>query len=278
MRPFLKWAGNKHQIIKHIIGALPPGNRLIEPFVGSGSVFLNAEYYGYVVADINADLINLYGLVKNDGINFMDYCKSFFTTANNTEQRYYELRDIFNTTTDVELKSALFVYLNRHGFNGLCRYNSKGGFNVPFGTYDKPYFPADEMLQFHLKSQDVYFVHGDFETIMEHEPFAGDVVYCDPPYMALTDTANFSSYSVESFTYEDHVRLVSNAKRLRNAGIPVFISNHCTPEVLSLYNDADKRLLLPVQRFMAADGDARTQVTEVLAVYCNNFIFKGNYE
>jgi DNA adenine methylase len=274
MKPFLKWAGNKHQIIDDVVSILPAGNRLIEPFVGSGSVFLNTDYHGYVVADINNDLINLYNLVKDEGIDFIEYCRTFFVPAHNDESRYYELRTLFNTTIDTREKSALFVYLNRHCFNGLCRYNSKGGFNVPFGKYDNPYFPEQEMINFNIKSQDVFFVNSDFESFMDSETFAGDVVYCDPPYMALTDTANFTDYAQESFTDDDHIRLVNKAKELRDIGIPVIISNQCTSEVLSLYDEADKIMVLPVQRYMAADGDSRKKVKEVLAIFGNNLILE----
>jgi DNA adenine methylase len=92
--------------------------------------------------------------------------------------------------------------------------------------------------------------------------------------MALTDTANFTDYAQESFTDDDHIRLVNKAKELRDIGIPVIISNHCTSEVLSLYDEADKIMVLPVQRYMAADGDSRKKVKEVLAIFGNNLILE----
>jgi DNA adenine methylase len=278
MKPFLKWAGSKHQIITQIAKSLPSGNRLIEPFVGSGAVFLNTDYHGYVVADINNDLINLYNLVKNEGIDFIQYCKTFFNTENNVEERYYELRELFNSTDDIRLKSALFVYMNRHCFNGLCRYNSKGGFNVPYGKYDNPYFPEEEMINFNIKSQGVYFVNSDFESFIDSETFAGDIVYCDPPYMALTDTSNFTDYAQESFNNFDHGRLLNKALELRDMGIPVIISNHCTQEVLELYEEADKIIVIPVQRYMAADGESRKKVKEVIAIFGNNLILETKRE
>jgi DNA adenine methylase len=160
MKPFLKWAGNKHQIVRHIrsiLDTLPPGSRLIEPFVGSGAVFLNTRYPRYLLSDVNQDLIHLYQTLQSEGQNFIDYCRSFFVPENNTPDRFYELRVTFNTTQNKTLKAALFLYLNRHCYNGLCRYNAKNGFNVPFGRYSKPYFPEQEMWAFYEKSREAVF-------------------------------------------------------------------------------------------------------------------------
>jgi DNA adenine methylase len=114
MKPFLKWAGSKYKIIDKIRQSLPSGNRLIEPFVGSGAVFLNTDYPEYLVADTNADLINLYTCIKSQGFDFIDYAKQLFNRDNNQAESFYHLRQEFNQTTSLERKSALFIYLNRH--------------------------------------------------------------------------------------------------------------------------------------------------------------------
>ena len=141
MKPFLKWAGNKYRIVNKIRGLLPPGRRLIEPFAGAAAVFLNTHYAYNIVNDLNVDLINLYLVLKAHGPAFIDECKSLFVPDNNSPDAYYALRQEFNETKDRVRKSALFLYLNRHGYNGLCRYNSEGSFNVPFGRYKKRIFP-----------------------------------------------------------------------------------------------------------------------------------------
>ena len=161
MRPFLKWAGNKYRIVDRIKSALPKGERLVEPFVGSGALFMNTDYAEYLLADVNADLISLFQIVQEQGEPFIDYCQTFFTPEKNDKEQYYKYRDLFNTTTDLIEKGALFLYLNKHGFNGLCRYNQSGGFNVPFGTYVKPYFPRKEMCFFYQKAKNVTFVCAD---------------------------------------------------------------------------------------------------------------------
>ena len=151
----------EQKIIDKIIKVLPHGNRLIEPFVGSGAVFLNTNYKEYLCIDKNADLINLFKILQKEGMGFIEYARQFFTGYNN-EEDFYKLRDEFNYSKDIYKKSAIFIYLNRHCFNGLCRYNLKGNFNVPFGRYKSPLFPQQEMQYFHIKSQNVNFMHADF--------------------------------------------------------------------------------------------------------------------
>lgn len=265
MKPFLKWAGNKYQIIERVKDVLPNGNRLIEPFAGSGAVFLNTDYSRYVLADSNADLINLYQTLKKEGDSFIDYARKLFTQKNNSETAFYKLRDKFNTTQDVRVKSALFIYLNRHGFNGLCRYNLKGEFNVPFGRYTKPYFPELEMSYFQLKARKSAFKHADFEKTMRAAK-PGDVVYCDPPYVPLSMTANFTSYSKGGFGRDQQLKLARLAEELAKGGITVVISNHDTEFVHKAYAKA-KIFQFDVQRFISCDGANRGKAAEVLAVF-----------
>src|SRR5256885_670180 len=104
MKPFLKWAGNKYQIVERIKAALPRGKRLIEPFVGSGAIFLNTNYPRYLLSDANADLINLYKHLQEDGQAFIDFCRAFFIPENNAALAYYEHRACFNATSDTRLK------------------------------------------------------------------------------------------------------------------------------------------------------------------------------
>ncbi len=121
---------------------------MIEPFVGAGSVFLNTDYDHYLLADINPDLINLYNHLKDEPQRFIEDARALFQPEYNKKEVYLALRVEFNQCTDTYRRSLLFLYMNRHGFNGLCRYNKKGGFNVPFGSYKKPYFPEKEMVFF----------------------------------------------------------------------------------------------------------------------------------
>lgn len=266
MKPFLKWAGNKYRIIERIKAVLPPGKRLIEPFVGSGAVFLNTEYPSYLLADANADLINLYQQLQAEEQRFIDHCRSFFVPENNQAERFYEFRQQFNNTVDPVEKAALFVYLNRHCYNGLCRYNAKGRFNVPFGRYARPYFPQIEMNLFWQRARTATFLVSHFVDILEQaEP--GDVVYCDPPYVPLSKTSSFTSYSKHRFGMKEQEMLVRLAKSLAQRGIVVAISNHDTGFSRKAYADADQIESFQVQRFISRNGNGRAKVAETLVVY-----------
>ena len=144
-RAFLKWAGGKYPLLDDIKRHLPEGECLIEPFVGAGSVFLNTDYSRYVLSDINSDLISLYTTVKDKTDDYVSEARLLFTAEHNQAEVYYQLREEFNQSRDEFRRALLFLYLNRHGYNGLCRYNLRGEFNVPFGRYKKPYFPETEL-------------------------------------------------------------------------------------------------------------------------------------
>lgn len=265
MKPFLKWAGNKYKIVERIKALLPKGKRLVEPFVGSGALFLNTEFPSYLLADANADLINLYHHLQEKGDTFIEYCRPFFAPENNERGRYYQFRTQFNQTEDSHLKSALFLYLNKHGYNGLCRYNRKGQFNVPFGRYKRPYFPEAEMRHFHQKAQRATFQQASFTAVMAAcQP--GDIVYCDPPYVPLSDTANFTSYSANGFGWAEQTKLAQLAEELAQRGIPVIISNHDTAEVRQVYTAA-KIEAFPVRRFISCNGRKRDNADELLALF-----------
>lgn len=265
MKPFLKWAGNKYQIIERVRYALPAGNRLIEPFLGSGSVFLNTDYSRYLLTDSNQDLISLYQYLQAEGDKFIQDCQEFFVPKNNQRDAFYEFRVLFNATQDLRLKALLFVYLNKHCFNGLCRYNAKGEFNTPFGSYKKPYFPEKEMLFFYEKAKQAVFKSADFLTTMG-EAMVGDVVYCDPPYAPLSKTASFTGYSAGGFDQKQQMLLAEMAGKLASKGIAVIISNHDTELTRSAYEKASISSF-PVQRFISADGKNRQKAIEILAVF-----------
>lgn len=264
-RPFLKWAGGKFKIIDKILTELPKGRRLIEPFVGSGAVFLNAPYKQFILADINKDLIDLFTFVQQEGHEFADYASKLFMPENNQADVFYELRTEFNTTTDERRKAALFIYLNRHCFNGLYRCNSKGNFNVPFGRYKKPSFPYDSILSFCEKSQQATFLHQDFLQTMDMAQH-GDVVYCDPPYAPLSSTASFSDYTAAGFSLEQQQQLAEKAKKLSQRGVRVIISNHDTPFTREIYHEATI-VEFDVQRFISSKTSQRKKAPELVACF-----------
>lgn len=264
-RPFLKWAGNKYRLLQRIKPLLPAGKKLIEPFAGSAAVFLNTDYPSYLLSDINPDLIHLYQLVQHQGDNFIDRAATYFKPRYNTEEKYYQLRDKFNASKSLLEKSALFLYLNRHGYNGLCRYNSKRQFNVPFGRYVKPYFPVHELQYFHHKSQAAEFVCEDFLVSLKRAR-RGHVVYCDPPYVPLSQSANFTNYGGNGFNLTHQQQLADIAKHLATKNIPVLLSNHDTHYTRELYQGS-QQVYFPIQRFISCQGNNRKPVYEMLALF-----------
>jgi len=265
-RPFLKWAGNKYRIIDRVRAVLPAGKCLIEPFAGSAAVFLNTDYEHYIINDNNPDLIHLYNILKKEGVAFIKKCRYYFTPRFNNEEQYYKLRKKFNETSDTYKRAVLFVYLNRHGYNGLCRYNRKGGYNVPFGRYKSPYFPEKEMFAFHKKAKNAEFVLSGFEQIIQSAK-KGDVVYCDPPYVPLSPSANFTSYSSGGFNMEEQQQLADLANEISVKGIPVLISNHNTSFTRKAYDKANKITKFHVQRFISCNGKKRGTAGELLALF-----------
>lgn len=264
-RAFLKWAGGKYGLIEHINRRLPEGQVLVEPFVGAGSVFLNSDYDAYLLADINADLINLYQLLKQTPDAFIRDAAALFVDANNEKSAYYAFRTAFNQEQEPSRRALLFLYLNRHGYNGLCRYNKKGGFNVPFGAYKRPYFPEKELWFFAEKAQKATFVCQSYDQVFAQAQ-SDQVFYCDPPYAPLSSTASFTTYAANGFTLDDQAILARLARETSARGVPVLISNHDIPLTRELYRDASLDVVA-VKRTISRHGHNRKKVDELLALF-----------
>ena len=266
IRAFLKWAGGKYSLAERIVETMPPASKLIEPFVGAGSVFLNSNFESYLLNDINPDLIDLYKTLKRRPQQYIRDARRFFVAENNTESAYYTLREKFNSTTDTYQRNLLFLYLNRHGYNGLCRYNRSGSFNVPFGRYVKPYFPEAELEAFAEKAKLATFTCLPFNQVFRRAR-QDTVIYCDPPYVPINTTAMFTDYSSKGFSLDQQVELARQARHAAlKRGIPVLISNHDVPFTRDLYQHAEVSAL-KVKRSISQNGKNRTAVSELLALY-----------
>lgn len=268
LKPIFKWPGGKFRLLDAILPMLPPGRRLVEPFVGSGAVFLNADYPAYLLADINPDLIGFYQALAERGDGLIEECRRLFSPDGNQSDTYYQRRDSFNALAAGAKRAALFLYLNRHGYNGLIRYNARGEFNVPFGRYLKPYFPEAEMLAFLDKTRrrKVEFLAADFRDAFKRVR-KGDVVYCDPPYIPLSATANFTSYSASAFGPDEQKELAKRLEAVAAKGATAVVSNHDSAEARALYAGAARTRQVEVRRFISCNGDKRDAVRELLAVY-----------
>lgn len=269
MKSFLKWAGGKSRLMPELSKYFPEGeHRFIEPFFGSGVVGLNVPYKNVIANDVNKDLVHIWRRIQKDFDNFFVECRKLFCQKNNTKTAYLRLRDEFNTSTDMDRRSVLFVYLNRHCFNGLCRYNSSGGFNVPFGDYENPYFPCDELVYCSKRIVNFEFHEQDFRTLMNWAG-KGDVVYCDPPYFPLSDTSNFTSYEAGGFGLKEQLDLAQLAFEASERGATVIISNHYNWYSKELYGKIYRAKLktIDVSRTISANSDSRKPTKEVIAVF-----------
>lgn len=263
-KTILKWAGSKVRIMEQLRPHLPKAKRLVEPFAGSCAVMMNTDYEQYLIADANPDLINLYLMAQSLPVQFMPNAEYYFQTFNQVKS-YYDIRNKFNTTKKhmtPEGMAVNFLYLNRHCYNGLCRYSEKTGFNVPFGNYKKPYFPKEEIITFAVKSQDAIITCLEWQDTLSLVEYS-DGIYCDPPYMGGSDS--FTQYHTAGFTYADHEALAIALKDINDSqGNPITVSN--SPQAKTLYADLGFTIHeIEAPRTIAANGN-RKSATEIIAV------------
>ncbi|EPA9860563.1 TPA: Dam family site-specific DNA-(adenine-N6)-methyltransferase [Escherichia coli] len=265
-RSIFKWAGGKFGVLEQIFRYLPEGKRLIEPFVGGGAVFMNAGYQENLLNDVNADLINFYKTLQREAHSLITLAHRFFQDYN-TQEGYLAVRNAFNKQVYDDLhRAAAFLFLNRHCFNGLTRYNQAGEFNVGYGKYKTPYFPLQEMEAFLGAEGRSEFVCGDFAAVIEAAG-EGDVIFCDPPYEPLPNTEGFTNYSGHDFKFEEQKRLVSLLTDAHRRGAKVLITNSGAPNIRELYQDSGFRVeLLFARRSVSCKGDTRGVAHDVIAI------------
>jgi len=242
IKPFLKWAGGKTQLLGDIEQQFPFKKQdsftFIEPFVGSGAVFFwvinnYPNVHCCIINDINTDLINTYHTIHNDVETLISqlsiWQEEYHTLANDIEVKkayYYDKRTAFNTKQeDIITQSALFIFLNRTCFNGLYRVNRSGGFNVPIGSYKMPKICDPENLRNVSQAlQNVVILHGDFEQTLEHAE-TNTCFYLDPPYKPLSASSSFNAYAADSFNDDEQTRLKIFCDALSEQGHPWILSN-----------------------------------------------------
>lgn len=265
-RPFLKWAGGKYSLLPELERLIPAGKRLIEPFVGGGSVFLNSDKHErFLLADINADLINLYQMLAVAPDSVIAEAIKAFRHLNDAEN-YTAIREAFNAwQLNATERAAAFLYLNRHCFNGLMRYNLDGFFNVGWGKYKAPYFPEKELMAFRKKSSACVFMNAGFERTLRLAG-DGDVVYCDPPYEPMPGTAGFTSYASGGFSWDSQVALAESCVAAHQRGAKVFISNSTAPRVIELYERHGFTLhRVNARRSISSKGSTRETANDIVA-------------
>lgn len=256
----LKWLGSKVKVMAELKKHLPAGDRLVEPFAGSCAVMMNTDYPAYLVGDINADLINLYTQIKEHQDEFLTLAAQVFS-QNKTKDCYLTIRHEFNNEPALPLlyRAVYFLYLNRHGYRGTCRYNLKGEFNIPFEKIARPYFPEKEIRAFAEKARHATFVCAGFADTLKLVQ-RGDVIYIDPPY-----DGTFSKYHTQDFGRPEHIELSEDVLHLLNCGYPVVVSSSDTEFTRELYADLEIHCITTFRSVGVAAGKGK-KAAEIIAV------------
>lgn len=263
--PFVKWAGGKRQLIPKIKPYIPKKfNNYLEPFVGGGAMLFYLLPDRAVIIDNNMELINCYEVIKKNAEELIESLKNY----KYNKDYYYEIRaldqklDVYNSLSNVE-KAARTIFLNKTGYNGLYRVNSKGRFNVPFGRHKNPKICDKKNLKAVQKAiQNVEILHGSFEICLNYAK-EDDFVYFDPPYYPLSDTALFTSYTKENFGKESQIQLYEVFKELDARGCKLLLSNSYCNFILDLYNEF-KIITIRAKRAINSDSSKRGFINEVL--------------
>lgn len=269
MKPIVKWAGGKSQLLDVIAPLLPQSfGRYYEPFLGGGALLLERQPSIAIVSDVNTELITTFKVVKDNYQDLIDLLKEHVQkhNASDASEYYKSVRSLkVDNLTDLET-AARFIYLNKVGFNGLYRVNSKGEFNVPFGKKENITMSTLcnqanlKRVSQYLTSNDINIHNSDFEEIIDQAK-AGDFIFVDSPY----DNA-FSSYSAEGFGEHEHIRLAQALERATNRGVKWMVTNHNTPLIRRLYA-SNHFFEVPVNRFINSDAKNRAGATsEVIIV------------
>lgn len=240
--PFVKWAGGKKQLLSRLKERMPSiYNRYFEPFIGGGALLLDVQPQSAVINDVNVQLLNIYRQLKTDAQAVIREIQSLDSVecdqAHYLKMRESYNRKIANEELDAEC-AALTIWMNKHCFNGLYRVNSKGLFNVPYNNKVNGASMNEANLRnigYYLNEADVEIREGDFELACS-DVQTGDFVYFDSPYFPVSETANFTDYTKNGFSYEDHCRLADLFKRLTNAGVKAMLSNHNVDMIYQLYD------------------------------------------
>lgn len=238
--PFLKFVGGKRKLVPEIKVQLPSNfnnRRYIEPFVGGGAVFFALQPKNALLADVNKDLIHCYAAVRDHVDELVRELKALADVHSTVS--YYSVRDCYNAGkhTSFVQRAAWFIYLNKTCFNGVHRVNQKGEFNVPVGRYENPQIVNEDGL--HAASQalqGVDLLHSSFEFLLE-EAREGDFVYLDPPYVPVSASANFTTYTQGGFHEADQRKLAEVFHELHCCDCKLMLSNSNTPWIRELYKN-----------------------------------------
>lgn len=260
-RPFLKWAGGKGALVNQLIDLMPDKYlRYLEPFVGAGALFFELAPKCALISDINSELITSYKVVRDSPELLIEQLGKHYYD----KEYYYKIRELNpEKLSDIE-RAARMIFLNKTGFNGLYRVNRSGGFNVPFGRYTNPKICDEEnilacsKLLKDCQIENIAFQDFDWGSITKD-----DFVYFDPPYVPLSKSSSFTSYTKLSFGIKEQEQLADIYRMLSKKGVRVLLSNSCTDLTRQLYNGFEQ-IELKVARAINSKAALRGAISELL--------------
>jgi DNA adenine methylase len=262
-RPPLKWAGGKTQLLSEITAKMPKKyGRFIEPFFGGGALFFSVQPSDGVIADSNPELINLYRTLADNVHGVIAHLAQY----KNTESAFYRVRAQDWTALAPTEAAARTVFLNHTCFNGLYRVNRRGQFNVPFGRYKNPKIldaRALEAASYLLRGSTI--VCGDYKSVLQEHARPGDFVFLDPPYLPISEYADFKRYTKEQFYEEDHVELAAEIERLHELGCYTVLTNSNHPLVYEKYGKYTIQVI-QTKRFISCQGSRRTGEDAIVTI------------
>ncbi len=270
--PFVKWAGGKRQLLPQIKERMPEKfNNYYEPFVGGGAVIFELLPENALINDINRSLINAYKQICNAPEAFLKAVNKLdMEMWEDGKKYYYFLREHYNDKLmkeeyDVEL-AALFVFINKHCFNGLYRVNGKGLFNVPYNNSRRASVDEQTIMEVSEYLQEVTIVDGDFEAACKGVK-KDDFVFIDSPYAPLNPTS-FESYTKEGFDIESHKRLAHFFEELTAKGCYCMLTNHNTDLINELYGNKGYKIdVVSVKRMINSDASNRVGEEVIICNY-----------
>jgi DNA adenine methylase len=266
--PFLKWVGGKRQIMPSIVAYFPQNIKTcqyVEPFVGGGAVLFHLQPKKAIINDLNAELINVYRVIKNNpGALIADLKKH-----ENNSAYFYAIRNLdrtpdYKNLSDIDRASRI-IYLNKTCFNGLYRVNNAGEFNSPFGNYKNPNIINEPVLKAvgkYLRSNDIELLNEDYETVLD-KVGQDSFVYLDPPYHPVSISSNFTGYVQGGWNMFDQVRLREACDKLNAKGIKFLLSNSSANFIKDQYKQYNINTV-KANRAINSDGANRGEVNELL--------------
>lgn len=253
IKPFLKWAGGKSQLLPKLEKYIPASfNKYIEPFIGGGALYFYINPSTPIISDLNEELIITYKTVKSNVEDIIN----ILATYENNEDFYYKIRSINpSSINDIE-RAARLIYLNKTCFNGLYRVNKKGVFNVPYGKRNGEFLNKELLRDASNFLQNAIIINSDFLKTLSHYASEGDLVFLDPPYYPVGKYSDFKRYTKEFFYHEDHLKLRNEFDRLVNLGCYVILTNSNNSQILDLYSKYEVKVF-NTKRLISSNPNTR---------------------